>query len=119
LNKTIQYLKDRREDKLKKEEEKKRQDMEKEIDDTCNNGSLGDLIDVVRKYKKTSLLIFSLVLCGCVSDEITVETTKEWENHYMSERDFYNGTNGIKLDKGESIWVISNKTLSRLLKAER
>lgn len=58
------------------------------------------------------------LLCGCISQPktIEVETTRYWENHYKNVNDFYFGTTNIKLDKDESIWVISNKTLSRLLK---
>ncbi len=63
-----------------------------------------------------TFLIFSLVFFGCISYEPKVETTKHWENHYFTTNDFYNATTNISLENGESIWVLSNSTLSRLLK---
>ncbi len=61
-------------------------------------------------------LIFSLVFFGCTSYEPKVETTKSWENHYFTTNDFHKATGSIELERGESIWVLSNSTLSRLLK---
>lgn len=55
-----------------------------------------------------------VLLSGCTTTK--VETTKPWEGHYMSTNDFYMTTTNIKLDKDESIWVLSNSTLKRLLK---
>lgn len=68
--------------------------------------------------KLTLVFIIICALCGCRSTPavINVETTKSWENHYKAVNDFYFGTADIKLDKNESIWVLSNSTLSRLLK---
>ncbi len=63
-----------------------------------------------------TFLVFSLVFLGCTSYEPKVEATKQWENHYFTTNDFYNATTNISLEKGESIWVLSNSTLSRLLK---
>lgn len=60
------------------------------------------------------LSLFALV--GCVSDQPTIQTVKSWEGHYMSVEDFNKQTNNIKLDKDESIWVLSNRTLKRVLK---
>lgn len=34
----------------------------------------------------------------------------------MNERDFLEGTRNIKLGRNESIWVLSNATLSRMIK---
>jgi hypothetical protein len=66
--------------------------------------------------KIISFLIILISLCGCISYEPKVETIKTWENHYFTTNDFYKATENIKLEKGESIWVLSNSTLSRLLR---
>ena len=56
------------------------------------------------------------MLTGCLTTEPKVESTKPWENHYMTVEEFYEQTKDITLDKDESIWVLSNHTLNRLLK---
>lgn len=61
------------------------------------------------------ILTFTLVGCTTIKEPV-VETTKPWENHYYSVEQFQNGTKDIKLEKSESVWVISNRTLSRVLK---
>lgn len=66
--------------------------------------------------KKILLGILMLSLVGCATTEPIVETTKPWENHYYTVEQFQNGTKEMKLEKGESVWVISNRTLSRVLK---
>lgn len=65
--------------------------------------------------KKAILFLSVLSLCGCVT-EVSVETTKRWEGHYFNTNDLINATKDIDLDKGESIWVLNNTTLKRLLK---
>lgn len=61
--------------------------------------------------------ILVLVFTGCTTtQQPVIETTKPWENHYYSVEDFQNGTKDMQLEKGESVWVISNRTLSRVLK---
>ena len=67
--------------------------------------------------KKTLLGILMASSAGCITaKEPVVETTKPWENQYYSVEQFQNGTKDMKLEKGESVWVISNRTLSRVLK---
>lgn len=67
--------------------------------------------------KKILLGALMLSLVGCMTaKEPVVEPTKPWENHYYSVEQFQNGTKDMKLEKGESVWVISNRTLSRVLK---
>lgn len=56
-----------------------------------------------------------LLLCGCIGQQISIEATKSWENHYFSVEEFKAGTESIQLEKGETIWVLSNKTLKRTL----
>ena len=58
-----------------------------------------------------------MLLSGCFTQQApVVEPTKKWENHYMTAEQFYEGTKDMQLAEGESIWVMSNKTLARLLK---
>lgn len=98
---------------LKKEEKAKND----EIDDVCDNGSVSDLIDLCKKSFKSVVFIVSITcICGCATTEPEIMATKQWENHYKSTKDFYKGTENIKLEKGESIWVLSNSTLSRMIK---
>lgn len=63
------------------------------------------------------LVAMTTVCCGCVSsNDISIQPTRTWENHYTSVKDFKAGTACIELQKGESIWVLSNSTLKRVLK---
>ena len=68
---------------------------------------------------KTLAVVALLLTCGCITKQPTVESTKTWENHYYTVEEFKKGTSSIQLDKDESIWVLSNKTLNRLLKSTR
>lgn len=69
----------------------------------------------ISKYLIYILIISCITLCGCISN-VNVEPTKPWENHYFTVEDFKKSTRNISLDENESIWVLSNTTLSRLLK---
>ena len=53
------------------------------------------------------------VLTGC--NGIAVETTKTWEGHYFSAEECKAAVEDIALDKNESVWILSNRTLKRLL----
>jgi hypothetical protein len=53
-------------------------------------------------------------MAGCIMQP-TIESTKPWEQHYKSVDAFKKGTENIILDENETIWVMSNKTLNRLL----
>lgn len=68
------------------------------------------------KIKITIAVFASLILCGCINQNVVVQTTKSWENHYTSVESFKNGTKDISLQEGETIWVMSNETLKRVLK---
>lgn len=62
-------------------------------------------------------LILLLAFCGCRScKDISIQPTRQWENHYSSVEEFKAGTSDMRLDKGESVWVLSNSTLKRVLK---
>ena len=61
-------------------------------------------------------IICGIALIGCTTIvEPTIESTKTWEQHYKSVEEFKVGTQNITLEKDETIWVMSNKTLKRLL----
>lgn len=111
-----EHFLDHKEEKDKKKEIKQK---EKEIKDICDNGTLENLFDL-KKFNKSLILVLSCILFpGCISqNNIEVSTTKQWEGHYFSEKDFYQATRDIQLQKGESIWVLSNKSLNRVLNQE-
>jgi hypothetical protein len=54
------------------------------------------------------------LLSGCVS--VTLNSTKSWEGHFKNVEEFKAATENITLDKNETIWVLSNRTLKRVLK---
>ena len=60
------------------------------------------------------LLTSIFLMTGCIIQP-TIESTKPWEQHYKSVDEFKKGTENIILDENETIWVMSNKTLNRLL----
>lgn len=62
--------------------------------------------------KKT--LAFLLLAAGCASTP-KVETTKQWEGHYFNRNDAKAAVESIVLEKNESVWILSNSTLKRLL----
>jgi hypothetical protein len=55
-----------------------------------------------------------LFLVGCTN--VSIQTTKKWEGHCMTVEDFKSATSNIALEADESIWVLSNRTLKRVLK---
>ena len=111
--KFLQYLADKKE---KKEKIKREIKENNEIQDICNNGTLDDLL---RKFNKISILALCLAMAGCQMSNEPIITTNDWEGHYKDETSFYKATRDIQLKKGESIWVLSNRTLSQLLINER
>ncbi len=98
-----------------KKENKEIDKSNKELKDICDRGTLDDLINFTKK-SLLILIIPSLIISGCKSDQINVLTTKSWEGHYQTVEDFKKNTQDIKLDKKESIWVLSNHSLYYLLK---
>lgn len=61
------------------------------------------------------VLAILMLLSGCYTS-LNVSTTRQWEGHYFSTNDFYKATSNIQLDKEESIWVLSDRTLNNVLK---
>lgn len=69
--------------------------------------------------KKCLIVAITIVaFTGCIT-EPKVESTKQWEGHYFTTQEFVEKTSNIELEKDESIWVLSNYTLNRLLKNTR
>ena len=62
-------------------------------------------------------ILLAVLAAGCFTSKIVVEPTKSWEGHYMTEREFQDGTRNLSLDKNESVWVLSNSTMARLIKS--
>ena len=70
----------------------------------------------MRSIVETGLAIaLAMLLQGCAT-EPTIQSTQPWEGHYFTVEEFNNGTSNVALGKDESIWVMSNTTLNRLLK---
>lgn len=66
--------------------------------------------------KRTFAVCAMLALAGCVT-EPKLEATKPWEGHCYTIESLKSKTDQIEaLDEGESIWIMSNHTLNRLLK---
>ena len=69
---------------------------------------------------KTFAAVAALILTavtGCITKvDVVVDPIKPWEGHYMTAEEFKEKTAEIQLDEGESIWVISNNTLKRVLR---
>ena len=69
--------------------------------------------------KKTFIFIFiAFAISGCITNP-TIESTKPWEGHYYNVDDLTEKVSTIQLDKDESMWLMSNHTLNRLLKNTR
>lgn len=57
-----------------------------------------------------------LAFAGCFTPEINVESTSPWEGHYYSFEMLRVKISDQKLEDDQSIWLLSNTTLKRLLK---
>lgn len=87
---------------------------ETKIDDVCDNGTIDDLFNL-KKAVKLLALSSLCILSGCTATKIQLQTTKVWEGHYFTESSFHEATKDVELEKGESIWVLSNQSLKRVL----
>lgn len=67
-------------------------------------------------FQTFAFLILLFLANGCINNKIEITSTKSWEGHYYTVDEFQTKTDGIQLDKDETIWVLSNTTLSRVLK---
>ena len=64
---------------------------------------------------RIAVIIACLILAGCIT-EPKVETTEPWEGHYYSFDELKSKIEGQQLEEKQSIWLLSNTTLKRLLK---
>ena len=65
--------------------------------------------------KYSYALLAAFLLSGCQS-VLNVESTQPWEGHYYTKQQLEDAVRSINLNDGESIWMMSNHTLNRLLK---
>ena len=67
---------------------------------------------------KKIFVIAMIFASGCISIkyEPKIEVVKPYEGHYMTTNDFYKATSNMQLEEGESVWVLSNRTLKRVIK---
>jgi uncharacterized protein involved in tolerance to divalent cations len=65
-------------------------------------------------FKSIVVALLASLLAGCIN-EIAVMTTKQWEGHYYTTEEAKTAVDNIELDDNESIWLLSNCTLKRLL----
>ena len=59
----------------------------------------------------------ALLATGCVS--ITVDPVRQWEGHYYTTEEVKAAVESLSLHKGESVWILSDSTLARVLKNNR
>lgn len=64
---------------------------------------------------KITVLAMCLLLAGCMT-EPKIETTSSWEGHYYSFDEIKSKIENQQLEEKQSIWLLSNTTLKRLLK---
>ena len=71
------------------------------------------------KYVKVIMLSALVFAAGCRTQEIVVDPVQSWEGHFMTVEEFREKTADIELQKNQSIWVLSNNTLKRVLKNQQ
>lgn len=116
VKEVFSFLKHRQEYKEEKQQKKDDAKEEKEIEKICDKGSLDDLLE---KFTRVTAIALVLFLHGCATTQLEVTTTRQWEGHYFTAREFHKATSQIDLQKDESIWVLSNKTLNKILTSQR
>lgn len=57
------------------------------------------------------------ITSGCYT--VTIDPIEKWEGHFFSENEALKALDNFKLKKGQSVWILSNSTLSRVLKNNR
>jgi len=62
----------------------------------------------------------ALALGGCVTTtEIEAPVVMPWEGRYETEEAAAEAVGRVKLGRGESVWLLSNSTLKRLIKTTK
>ena len=65
---------------------------------------------------KKAIVIALAFFVGCIQIQPTVQTTKTYEGHFYDKSSAEEAVKSAQLQKGESIWILSNDTLKRVLK---
>lgn len=68
--------------------------------------------------KYIAIICIPVALLGCMT-EPKLEATKPWENHYYTVDQLKQAVESMQLEENESVWMMSNHTLNRLLKNVR
>lgn len=112
----FQYKNRKLDEKNRKEAEAKQEKKQTELEKAVDSGTLVDLLDAVRKNSvKTAVAAFMLVSCGCISRNIEIQPTNAWEGRYSDRETALEALRGCRLERGQSIWILSNRTLKRVL----
>lgn len=112
----FQYKNRKLDEKNRKEAEAKQEKKQTELEKAMDSGTLVDLLDAVRKNSvKTAVAAFMLVSCGCISRNIEIQPTNAWEGRYSDRETALEALRGCRLERGQSIWILSNHTLKRVL----
>lgn len=61
----------------------------------------------------------AVVAGGCITTQIEAPVVRPWEGRYESQAAAAKAAETIRLEKGESVWLLSNSTLKRLLKTTK
>ena len=114
----FQFLNKQKKTNEQKAAQKEKQSLEKKLDDACDRGTLKDLLDATAEYGsktvKTVAVAGMLLLCGC--ETLNITAAKPYEGRYSTPDAAAKALEGQKLEKGESIWILTNTTLKTLLK---
>ena len=65
---------------------------------------------------KKFLAIALGLLAGCTVIQPIVQTTRPYEGHFYDKTSAEAAVQSIELQEGESVWILSNGTLKRVLK---
>lgn len=65
--------------------------------------------------KALAVVAAALLIAGCKTPQPIVEPTEVWEGHYFDKAAAKEAVSKIILKEGQSVWILSNSTLKRLL----
>ena len=69
--------------------------------------------------KHVLMAALATFLVGGCATQIEAPVVKPWEGRYGTEKSAREAISKMKLEKGESVWLLSNKTLKRLIKTTK
>lgn len=62
-------------------------------------------------------LLAIIGICACAGCQtITVDPVQSWEGHFYTTNEVHQAIQKLELKKGQSVWILSDSTLSRVLK---